>query len=366
MRKESRWMLGMAAALLVPVYALPLWSIRIVAPQYREGLGMFIGLRDIWGHTEHDIQNINILNHYIGMKPIDPAVVGVLTIMPWVVGFLMIAALVVALIGKRWLVGAWLGAFAVLGTAGLVEFHAWNHDYGHNLDPMAPIKIPGMSYQPPVFGTRQLLNMSTSSYPSWGTLFVALAFLCGALALVNEIRGGAVRRSVAAAGAKLGSGLRTAAGVAAVAAVALLTACGGAEPRDLQAAHIAEFAPNSPDCSYCEGTIVESRFGARLIMLDGTVHHFLGIECMAGFLLEGRVAPDSVKTMQVVDFNHGERLLEAADAYFIRMDFERSPGGLDLVAVETEKVAGTLHYFLGGERMQWAEVLEYVRASWNL
>jgi copper chaperone NosL len=366
MRKESRWMLVMAAALLVPVYALPLWSIRIVAPQYREGLGMFIGLRDIWGHAEHDIQNINILNHYIGMKPIDPAVVDILTIMPWVVGFLMIAALVVALIGKQWLVGAWLGAFTVLGTAGLLEFHSWNYDYGHNLDPMAPIKIPGMTYQPPVFGTKQLLNMSTSSYPSWGTLFVALAFLCGVLALVNELRGGAVRRSVAAAGARLGTGLRTAAGAAMVAAVALLTACGGAEPRELQAAAVTEFAPTTSECAYCEGTIAESRFGAQLTLEDGTVHHFLGIECMVGFLLEGRVAPDSVRAMQVVDFNHGERLLDASDAHFIRMAFERSPGGLDLVAVGTEKVAGTLHYFLGGERMTWDEVLEYVRASWNL
>jgi hypothetical protein len=66
----------------------------------------------------------------------------------------------------------------------------------------------------------------------------------------------------------------------------------------------------------------------------------------------------------VVDFNHGERLIDAvALAHYVRMDFERSPGGLDLAAVETEKVAGTLHYFLGGERMGWDEVLEYVRSG---
>jgi copper chaperone NosL len=366
MRKESRWMLVMAAALLGPVFTLPLWSIRIVAPQYREGLGMFIGLRDIWGHAEHDIQNINILNHYIGMKPIDPAVVNLLTIMPWVVGFLMVSALVVALIGKRWMVGAWLIAFATLGTAGLMEFYAWNYDYGHNLDPMAPIKIPGMSYQPPVFGTKQLLNMSTSSYPSWGTLFVALAFSTGILALINELRGGVVVRGVERAGRRVAGGLGTAAGAAAIVAVALLTACGGGEPRALEAAAVPEFATGSQPCAYCDGTISESRFGARLTLQDGTTHDFLGVECMVGFLLEERVAPHSVARLQVVDFNHGERLIDAESAHFVRMQFERSPGGLHLAAVGTEKIAGTLHYFLGGERMDWEEVREYVRASWNL
>jgi copper chaperone NosL len=82
---RSRLLLALAAVLLIPVFVLPLWSIRIVAPQYNDGLGMFIGLTDIWGHAEHDIQNINILNHYIGMKPIVPAEVDVLQIMPWVV-----------------------------------------------------------------------------------------------------------------------------------------------------------------------------------------------------------------------------------------------------------------------------------------
>jgi hypothetical protein len=80
---RSRLLLALAALLLCRSFVLPLWSIRIVAPQYNDGLGMFIGLRDIWGHTQHDIQNINILNHYIGMKPIVPAEVDVLQVMPW-------------------------------------------------------------------------------------------------------------------------------------------------------------------------------------------------------------------------------------------------------------------------------------------
>jgi copper chaperone NosL len=374
MRKESRWMVALAAVLLAPAFALPLWSIRIVAPQYREGLGMFIGLRDIWGHQPHDIQNINILNHYIGMKAIDPAIVDVLTIMPWVVAFLMASALVVALIGKRTLVAGWLVAFVGLGTAGLVEFYRWNHDYGTNLDPMAPIKIPGMSYQPPIFGTKQLLNMSTSSYPSWGTLFIALAFLAGVLALVNEFRplfGGRAGESGRSGSTRAprGSGprLRRAAAVALLAVAGGVAGCAPEGARDAEARDLVpEFAADLPPCDYCEGFVPETRYGAQLVTRDGTVHRFMGIECMAGFLLEERVPASEVARLQVVDFNHGERLLDAESARYIRMDFERSPGGLNLAAVETERVAGTLHYFLGGERMGWDEVLEYVRGEWGL
>jgi copper chaperone NosL len=369
MRKESRGMLVLAAALLVPVFVLPLWSIRIVAPQYREGLGMFIGLRDIWGHSEHDIQNINILNHYIGMKPIDPATVDVLTLMPWVVGFLMAAALVAALVGKRWLIGGWLVAFAVLGTAGLMEFYSWNHDYGHNLDPMAPIKIPGMSYQPPVFGTKQLLNMSTSSYPSWGTLFVALAFAAGVLALVNEYRRGGllpIRSAGTPRAATRSTATAAAAGVMAIVLAGASCTPGAPAAQAAEAAEVGSFAADRPECAYCEGRIEESRYGAQLVTTDGETFRFRGIECLAGFLLEERVEADRIATLQVVDFNHGERLIDARTAHYVRMDFERSPGGLDLAAVETEKVAGTLHYFLGGERMGWDGMLDYVRSSWNL
>lgn len=370
MRTESRLLLALAALLLVPVFWLPLWSIRIVAPQYREGLGMFIGLRDIWGHSQHDLQNINILNHYIGMKPIDPAIVDVLTIMPWVVGVLAVAALLVALIGRRWLVTAWLVAFAVLGGAGLYEFYSWNYDYGHNLDPMAPIKIPGMTYQPPMFGTKQLLNMTTTSLPSWGTLFIALAFLAAVLALVNEYFGlfGARGRGDGdgAAGARKPGALRLSAATGVVALLLAASACGTQPAAGADVTRAApEFAAGQP-CAYCDGVIPEARFGGEITTTDGETYRFMSVECLAGFLLEERVPAERIATVRVVDYGHGERLIDAETAKYVRMQFEKSPSGLNLAAVETERVAGTLHYFHGGERMDWAQVLAYVKREWNL
>jgi copper chaperone NosL len=372
MRIQSRLILSLGALLLIPAFWLPLWSIRIVAPQYREGLGMFIGLRDIWGHGRHDIQNINILNHYIGMQAIDPAIVDVLTIMPWVVGFLIASALIVAAIGKRWLVAAWLVAFLVLGTAGLYEFYSWNVDYGTNLDPRAPIKIPGMVYTPPIIGTKQLLNMTTTSLPSWGTLFIGLAFMSGVLALLNErfgwLGGKAPPRekSAGATGRAEGAGpIRTSAATAVLALIFVAAGCTTPEASAERAVTVAEFPSGAP-CAFCDGPIGETRFGGQLTTTDGETFRFMSAECLAGFVVAGRVAADRIRSVEVVDYSHGERLIDAHDAYYVKMQFERSPSGLNIAAVGTERVAGTLHYFHGGERMDWAQVLEHVRSEWQL
>jgi copper chaperone NosL len=364
MRTESRLLLGLAAVLLAPVYWLPLWSIRISAPQYREGLGMNIGLRDIWGQGQHDIQNINILNHYIGMKPIVPSEVGVLTIMPWAVAFLMAGALAVAVIGRRWAVWGWLGAFTVLGTAGMVEFWRWNHDYGHNLSPDAPIKVPGMTYSPPIFGSKELLNITTTSLPSWGTLFIVLSILAAVAALYVGRRGGAApepRRM--ADGARFRS-LGPAA-AAALMAVALLAGCGTRAADAAAVEEVPEF-PAGALRDYCDGVIPETRFGGELETRDGRTFRFMSTECLAGFVAEGRVPAADVAAMRVVDYGHGERLIDAADAHYVRMEWASSPSGLNVAAVSTEKVAGTLHYFFGGERMTWAEVVALVAAEWEL
>jgi copper chaperone NosL len=355
-RWDSRLIAALGALLLLPAYVLPLWSIRLVAPQYKEGLGMFIGLRDIWGHTEHDIQNINILNHYIGMRAIVPSEVDVLTIMPWLVGGLVVLGVIAALIGRRFAVAGWLALFAALGAAGLYEFWTWNYEYGHNLSPDAPIKVPGMTYQPPLIGTTTLLTIKASSYPSWGSLFLGLGFLAGILALVNERRPLLrllLRQSLLGAAA---FGLLGATACGEVATTKALA--------EAPAADVAFEGPGQP-CDYCPGTIPETRFGGELRTAERT-YRFMSIECLAGFLLSGRVAEGEIRDIRVVDYNRGDRLIDARTARYVRADFQDSPNGLDLFATATDRVAGNIHYFLGGERMTWDEVLAYVKREWRV
>ena len=187
--KTSRFLVAVAALLLAATYYLPLWSIGLEAPQYPEGLGLKIYINEIGGQNQGDLNKINNLNHYIGMKKIQPDSIKELKIMPWVMRFMMLFGIVIAIIGKRsWLL-IWLILFILLALAGLVDYYMWGYDYGHNLDTEnAIIKIPGMTYQPPLIGSKKLLNFNATSWPGAGGWFAIAAFLIGLVVWWNDKR----------------------------------------------------------------------------------------------------------------------------------------------------------------------------------
>jgi hypothetical protein len=188
MRRSSRlWKAGASLALLL-VYLTPLWHIGLKAPQYPEGLGMYIWASRITGEKPQDLNSINGLNHYIGMKTIVPESIPELRIMPLVLAVLVGGGILVALIGRRRVLFAWTGLFAAGALAGLADFWKWGYTYGPELDPHAAIKIPGMSYQPPLLGSKQLLNFHATSWPASGG-WIAILALAVLLALtVREWR----------------------------------------------------------------------------------------------------------------------------------------------------------------------------------
>ena len=176
----------------------PLWRIELVAPQYPEGLGLRIWVNQITGLKPNDLNSINGLNHYIGMRAIEPAAIPELRFMPQLLAAAVVAGLLVALIGRRGLLYAWAGLFTLGAAVGLGDFWKWGYEYGHQLDPHAAIKVPGMSYQPPLIGSKQLLNFHATSWPDIGgwIAIVALAFVLGAAMLewrrTRAIRAGSV------------------------------------------------------------------------------------------------------------------------------------------------------------------------------
>lgn len=170
---ETKYRIWMAAAalLLAGIYLFPIWSISLEAPQYPEGIGLNIYVDTIEGKAPQDLQNINGLNHYIGMKKIEPDSIPELRFMPPIIAFLIVSGLVVAVFGNRKWIMAWLVLFGLLAIVGLVDFYIWEYDYGHDLDPNAAIKIPGMSYQPPLIGSKKILNFNATSLPHIGFFF---------------------------------------------------------------------------------------------------------------------------------------------------------------------------------------------------
>lgn len=176
MTSRARWFIVVAAALMASVYVLPLWRVRLIAPQYPEGLGMLIRVNGVDGIKPNDLNSINNLNHYIGMKEIVPEAIPELKYMPWILGALIISGLLVAALGKRLPLFVFGGALGLLLLAGLYDYWRWGYDYGHNLDmSVAIIKIPGMTYQPPLIGSKKLLNFYATSWPASGGIALTLA-----------------------------------------------------------------------------------------------------------------------------------------------------------------------------------------------
>lgn len=164
LKNITRILLAVCGIALIVSIFVPLWSIYLEAPQYPEGLGMFLHANKITG----DYEIINGLNHYIGMKTIHEEDFWEFKVLPYALGFFAALCFLVIFLNKK----KWLYIVAVLfvlfGIAFMVDFWLWEYDYGHNLDPNAAIVVPGMSYQPPLLGFKQLLNFGAYSYPNIG------------------------------------------------------------------------------------------------------------------------------------------------------------------------------------------------------
>ncbi|MCL4279415.1 MAG: hypothetical protein KJZ60_06965, partial [Ignavibacteriaceae bacterium] len=90
---QSKILIIVASLILILTFFFPIWYIDLEAPQYPEGIGLEIWINKITGQQEHDLENINGLNHYIGMKRIEPDAIPELTIMPFVIIFMTLFGL---------------------------------------------------------------------------------------------------------------------------------------------------------------------------------------------------------------------------------------------------------------------------------
>ena len=164
LKSLSRILLIVCGVALIASIFVPLWAIYLEAPQYPEGLSMFLWANKITG----DYEIINGLNHYIGMKTIHEEDFWEFKVLPYALGFFALLCFIAAFLNKRRWLYIVTGLFLLFGIAFMVDFWKWEYDYGHHLDPNAAIVVPGMSYQPPLIGFKQLLNFGAYSYPDIG------------------------------------------------------------------------------------------------------------------------------------------------------------------------------------------------------
>ncbi|MFD1040503.1 hypothetical protein ACFQ3N_19175 [Virgibacillus byunsanensis] len=153
---------------LASIY-LPWWALRLTAPQYKEGLYIWVYPYKLEG----EINIINSLNHYIGMENFDEASFPELAYLPYIIGVVALITMVVALIRSRKILAVWTGIVMILAVVGIYDIYHWLSTFGKNLDPAAPIEIE--PFIPPIIGTNQLANFETLSFFSYGAILVGTA-----------------------------------------------------------------------------------------------------------------------------------------------------------------------------------------------
>lgn len=188
--KKSNILMIIGSLLLLGLFVFPLWNITLEAPQYPIPLGMDIHINKFTDTHEHDIKNINLMNHYVGMKYI-PETIPEFKIFPIVVGIMIFLGVLIGFKGNyKWFIG-WLIVMGILGLIGMYDFYLWEYDYGHDLDPKAIMNFKNpdgsvMGFQPPLWGSKDILNFTAHSYPligAWmmfvGMLLTFVAFIMG-------------------------------------------------------------------------------------------------------------------------------------------------------------------------------------------
>ena len=173
----SRLFLLAAAITIAVSIFFPLWKMHLVAPQYSDGLDLHIFSYKIQGggfHGQH-LAEINNLNHYIGMKPLQAADFMEMRWMPFVFGLIILLTLRSVVFGEMSNVVDLFALYSYFGLFSIGSFWYRLYEYGHNLDPHAPVHI--QPFTPKLIGMKQIANFREFSYPQAGAYLLCASVL---------------------------------------------------------------------------------------------------------------------------------------------------------------------------------------------
>lgn len=178
-RRHRRALLASAAVLVAVSYFLPFWQITLHAPQYPQGLTV----RITGPGTKGDVSEVDELNHYIGMMPMEELAKPERMLWPWGVALLILVLLAAALLKGR------LSALLAFGAATYpvvfaVDLYRWLYYAGHHLDPTAALSSAIKPFMPAFVGSKLVAQFETVA--SFGPGFY-LAVVASVLAVAAGI-----------------------------------------------------------------------------------------------------------------------------------------------------------------------------------
>ena len=316
---------------MISAYYVPLWQILMWAPQYPEGLEMKIWINNLTGN----VKIISALNHYIGMKYIEVGMFPEFKYMIYIVGAMIAFGVLTVIANRRFMLVAFASIILAGGIAALVDFYLWGYDYGHNLDPTAPIVVPGMSYQPPLIGTKQLLNFIAYSAPDTGGWIFFVAGVMAFGTLIFEIYKSKMEKKIVTTTAIT------------VAICLSLIAC-KVEPEPLQY--------GKDGCHACKMTLMDNKFGAEIVTTKGKIYKFDDVNCMLNFFNSGQVSNEDMKDILIVDFSRSKKLIDARNALYVKSESIKSPMASNVAAFESNEDLKKMNADWKGIILSWVEL----------
>lgn len=333
MSNFGRMLTLLGALAIFSVLFFPLWQIQLTAPQYPEGLILLIYPGKLGGNV--DI--INGLNHYIGMKPLHAADFMEFTLLPYIIGFFSILLLITAIAGKRKLLNISFFLFLAFGIIAMIDFWKWEYNYGHNLNPDAAIIVPGMAYQPPLIGFKQLLNFGAYSIPHiGGWIFVSVGLIL-LFTVFLEWR----------SHKKLGRMNIPAPALLALFIPLFSSSC-KAGPQPL--------VMGKDNCNFCKMTISDNRFGGEIITQKGKIYKFDDAQCVLSFLKSGQLDQTQVREIYFTDFTNGHSLVKSDQAFFLKSEKLKAPMGGDLTTFSSKDSLNAVLRAFNGSEHQWDQI----------
>lgn len=160
----------------IGMMSLPIWYVALEAPNYPktafpEGI-------PVWFHVDGfsgDIHEMNTINHYVGMYPMEAGARHERAAGPFIMlGMTFLLVLFLAC-HTRW--SAWLLLPTALFPPGFFAFYAgWMYWFGHNMQDWGAFKIK--AFMPTALGVGHVAHFTTKSFPSIGFyVWVVIAIL---------------------------------------------------------------------------------------------------------------------------------------------------------------------------------------------
>lgn len=178
-----------AGVLIILSMKWPMWYMYLDSNNFPKGIGMAVwsthpGDPEDIDELDGGLKEINVLNHYIGMREISSETMIVFSILP--VALVMSAALnvVAAVVRKLWMTATNFLVFVAISAWGLFTLVYSLYSFGHNLDPKAAIHVD--PFMPGIYGENKLAQFTTYSDFYWGTYLLIAAALLMLAALVID------------------------------------------------------------------------------------------------------------------------------------------------------------------------------------